>query len=165
MTLFTSMIFGETSVQVPGPETFCNQCRTRVDAKFVAHLFDVRADSRFTNSQTGCRRGRGLAVGEQQQHLSFPGAQRLPGVRRLAALGIKHADHHPIYGGAADVMTFATQLELIMLGNNPCRMLIARVRTRGDTAIVRHHGACRRHPSNIFPLPAPSCVGQFCSGR
>ena len=116
MTLFASMILGETSVQVPGSETFCNQCRARVDFEFAAHFFHVRADCGLTNPQMGCRGGGGLAVGEQQQYLSFPGGQRLPDVRRLAGLGVKRADHHPIYGDATDVMTFTTQLELDVAG-------------------------------------------------
>ena len=116
MTLFVPMIFGGTSVQVPDSETFCNHCRTRADVKFSPHFLDMRSDRGLTNPQAGCRRSGGLAVGEQLKYLSFSAAQRLPDVQRLAALGIKRADHLPVYGDAADVMTLTTQLKQSLPG-------------------------------------------------
>jgi len=116
MTLFVTMIFGGTSAQVPDSETFCDHCRTCVDAKFSPHFLNMRSDRGLTNAQTGRRRSGGLAVGEQLKYLSFPAAQRLPGVQRLAALGIKRADHQPVYGDAADVMTLTTQLKRSLPG-------------------------------------------------
>ena len=115
-TLFATMIFGGTSLQVPDSEALCNHCRTRVGVKFSPHFLDMRSDRGLTNPQAGCRRSGGLAVGEQLKYLSFPAAQRLPDVPRLAALGIKRADHQPVYGDAADVMTLTTQLKRSLPG-------------------------------------------------
>jgi len=116
MMLFVTMISGGTSAQVPDPETFCNHCRTRVDVKFSPHFLDMRSDRGLTNPQTGCRRSGGLAVGEQLKYLSFPAAQRLPNIQRFAALRIERADHQPVYGDTADVMTLTTQLKFSLPG-------------------------------------------------